>query len=73
MKRMQNMCTIIDVRHFFNLQVTKDGEPISKCFVNDEPVIDTSNYLLFTDPPLEISRNKKIMNNYFVILFRKTL
>ena len=38
---------------------------MSKCIINDKPVTDTSNYLLFTDPPLEISKNKKIMDNYF--------
>jgi hypothetical protein len=51
------------LKYFFELQVKEDGKPISRCLVSDKPVVDTSNYLLFSH--LEISKSKYIMDNYF--------
>lgn len=58
--------SIIDtLRTFFELQTDNDGRPISNCWENRIPVTDTSNYKLFMEPPLNITKSKHIMNEYF--------
>ena len=53
------------IKYFFMLE-EKEGVPVTNSSLdNNDAVVDTSNYKLFTDPPLKITNYGDIMRQHF--------